>query len=631
MEVTASRQDPTMDYFLVGGEAGGESECYSLPRDLFLYYPHPSEATPVVDPKKWEGRVKEIKDRGKLWAILHGLYHSPCDSSDAKWSDDDTPPSLCSRCLEVFEKQVLQLNRLRALWRNYYSTETSRGFSPSPRGNLLEKALEKTVQSLGSFIKARRITLDFQEEGLLAKALDELEEPLSSDFQEETSHRTAQHIHRIQYLCHKIPRKLLLALSFRLLHFANANIGWKKKHPKILKHYKTLIELAKKSKEELALSKDDLEALEKAATVLSSDEAQRSSFIRDRAKVEDLLKSRVDRLRLLDRTQFIRHLVHSNERHPFHKISEKHLLPSPALSREITSLLGIQTGRGNLYHGSFLWAHTQGARSEDEDAWCGYQFKTWDGSPVSILGVFDGHGGKNLSAYLKSAAPHLIQEEMERFQPRNAVEMAELLYWIPHRLDKKWIHARKNKDDISGSTLNMTIIWNNFLFNVNVGDSRTFLICDNQWKLLSDDATPTSEYYKKRLLDGGGSVRKSRIDVDRVNGQLALSRALGSLNSEKNPSRSRGLTSLPKIEVFDWSTLKDPILVTACDGLYETLTSEEVAASLYQSRIHQNALHEIVQHALYRVDPKTKEVRKSRDNISVLSMKIQKPRGLFLS
>lgn len=103
----------------------------------------------------------------------------------------------------------------------------------------------------------------------------------------------------------------------------------------------------------------------------------------------------------------------------------------------------------------------------------------------------------------------------------------------------------------------------------------TNVCCCNrlQVELLSHDHKPNNENELKRIYEGGGFV-----EYNRVNGNLALSRALGDFvfkrNSDKIPEEQI-VTAFPDIEereiTADWE-----FAVLACDGIWDVMRNEEV-------------------------------------------------------
>lgn len=113
---------------------------------------------------------------------------------------------------------------------------------------------------------------------------------------------------------------------------------------------------------------------------------------------------------------------------------------------------------------------------------------------------------------------------------------------------------------------------------VNVGDSRAILIEPNgDFSFVTTDHKPDNPNESQRIRSAGGSVSFGRVD-----GELAMSRAIGDYSYKQNtklPAQQQKVISLPDITelVADES---DEILL-CCDGLFEKLTTEQVAAFIH--------------------------------------------------
>lgn len=129
------------------------------------------------------------------------------------------------------------------------------------------------------------------------------------------------------------------------------------------------------------------------------------------------------------------------------------------------------------------------------------------------------------------------------------------------------------KNDMSGCTATTAIIANNTIYVANAGDSRTVLGVKGTAKPLSFDHKPQNEGERARIVAAGGFV-----DCDRVNGNLALSRAIGDFDFKKSvnrPPEEQIVTAYPDIMVHDISA-DDEFLVLACDGIWDCMTSQNV-------------------------------------------------------
>jgi len=185
-----------------------------------------------------------------------------------------------------------------------------------------------------------------------------------------------------------------------------------------------------------------------------------------------------------------------------------------------------------------------------------------------FFGIFDGHSGSACSKYIAESLPINI-DALEDLSDQ------EELSRIVMKTDQDFLDADqfRNKDDGSAGIFTLAIYDETTqkykLINANIGDSRTVLsrkTGDTYTAIACTfDHKPTNEQERKRIEAAGGSVQLSRVD-----GQLALSRAFGDrmLKHPMNlPPEDRKVTSKPDFVVED--ATKDDFLFLACDGIYE--------------------------------------------------------------
>ena len=107
----------------------------------------------------------------------------------------------------------------------------------------------------------------------------------------------------------------------------------------------------------------------------------------------------------------------------------------------------------------------------------------------------------------------------------------------------------------------------------NAGDSRLVLGLKGEAKPLSFDHKPGNPEEHSRILNAGGFV-----EFDRVNGNLALSRALGDFEFKQNtglPAEEQIVTADPQIITHE-ITGEEEFLVLACDGIWDCLSNQQV-------------------------------------------------------
>lgn len=232
-----------------------------------------------------------------------------------------------------------------------------------------------------------------------------------------------------------------------------------------------------------------------------------------------------------------------------------------------------ETGSGNgLRYGL---SSMQGWRSEMEDAHCAMiglpgQLKNW-----SFFAVFDGHAGARVSAYCaEKLLEAIISNDRFCINKEGGVESGIKSGFL--RLDKQ-LRAMPEMSagrDKSGSTAVCALVSPLQVFFANCGDSRAALSRGGGVVLSTRDHKPGNPGEKKRIQDAGGSVM-----IQRVNGSLAVSRALGDFEYKNVPGRGpceQLVSPEPEVYVEARDLEKDEFLVLACDGIWDVLTNEEL-------------------------------------------------------
>lgn len=128
-------------------------------------------------------------------------------------------------------------------------------------------------------------------------------------------------------------------------------------------------------------------------------------------------------------------------------------------------------------------------------------------------------------------------------------------------------------EDKSGSTAIACLITPSHVYLINCGDSRAILVSGHRVVLGTYDHKPINPNERERIQNAGGSVM-----IQRVNGSLAVSRALG--DYEYKCVEGRGpceqLVS-PEPEVYDYQrTSNDEFVVLACDGIWDVMSNDEL-------------------------------------------------------
>ncbi|PWY83291.1 PP2C-domain-containing protein [Aspergillus sclerotioniger CBS 115572] len=188
---------------------------------------------------------------------------------------------------------------------------------------------------------------------------------------------------------------------------------------------------------------------------------------------------------------------------------------------------------------------------------------------LAFFGVYDGHGGDKVALFAGENV-HKIVAKQESFA-KGDIEQALKDGFLA--TDRAILEDPKYEEEVSGCTAAVSVISKHKIWVANAGDSRSVLGVKGRAKPLSFDHKPQNEGEKARISAAGGFV-----DFGRVNGNLALSRAIGDFEFKKSPELSpeqQIVTAYPDVTVHDLSD-DDEFLVIACDGIWDCQSSQSV-------------------------------------------------------
>ncbi|RMZ83701.1 hypothetical protein DV738_g1096, partial [Chaetothyriales sp. CBS 135597] len=210
---------------------------------------------------------------------------------------------------------------------------------------------------------------------------------------------------------------------------------------------------------------------------------------------------------------------------------------------------------------------------------------------ISFFGVYDGHGGEKVARFAGEHLHNIVakQEAFAKGDMEQALKEGFLA------TDRAILNDARYEDEVSGCTASVGILTKKHIWVANAGDSRTVLGVKGRAKPLSYDHKPQNEGEKARINAAGGFV-----DFGRVNGNLALSRAIGDFEFKKSADLSpeqQIVTAFPDVIQHEITDL-DEFLVIACDGIWDCQTSQAViefvrrgiAAKQELSRICENMM-----------------------------------------
>nr|XP_036675275.1 protein phosphatase 1B [Drosophila suzukii] len=225
----------------------------------------------------------------------------------------------------------------------------------------------------------------------------------------------------------------------------------------------------------------------------------------------------------------------------------------------------VEEGSGNNLR--YCVSSMQGWRLEMEDthsAVCKLKddFELW-----SYFAVFDGHASDRISEY---CAKHLLKTIMksEGFSKlRYEAGIREGFLRLDEDMRKLF------QDKPGGSTAVCVFLSPDKMYLANCGDSRAVISRNGIAAINTVDHKPFAPKERERIQNAGGSVM-----IKRVNGTLAVSRALGDYDFKNDSSRSpvdQLVSPEPDIIVCERSE-QDEFIVIACDGIWDVMSSTEV-------------------------------------------------------
>jgi len=203
---------------------------------------------------------------------------------------------------------------------------------------------------------------------------------------------------------------------------------------------------------------------------------------------------------------------------------------------------------------------------------------------LSLFGVFDGHGGDSVAHYVAKHFPRCLLDTKqltadmttEEVTSRAQTAFEKALMAIDHEMST--LSEVESGQDQSGSTSVMTLISPSHIVCANTGDSRAVLArrgADNASTAvaLSQDHKPFLPSEKERIEAAG-----SHVKFNRVNGDLAVSRALGDFvykRCESVSAQEQAVTAFPEV-LSEARLAGDEFIVLACDGIWDVMSSQEV-------------------------------------------------------
>ena len=179
---------------------------------------------------------------------------------------------------------------------------------------------------------------------------------------------------------------------------------------------------------------------------------------------------------------------------------------------------------------------------------------------ISVFAIFDGHGGPNVSQYLKNNFCDVLTKIIHEKQNVSLIDNVKAAI---EAIDKD---IGKLNDDAKecGSTGTIVVIDNDILYCFNIGDSRCFYIDDQKAVQMTEDHNCKNELEVNTIKNRGALVFNGRVF-----GALSLTRAFGDTDFKEF-----GVICEPFINIISINNIN--YIVIASDGVWDFVDDKKL-------------------------------------------------------
>lgn len=259
-------------------------------------------------------------------------------------------------------------------------------------------------------------------------------------------------------------------------------------------------------------------------------------------------------------------------------------------------------------------ASTIGERSAMEDTFLVESCTFKAGEEIhsaDVFAVFDGHNGAEASLFVKA---NWITYAKRALEQHNAKELTEEGICFAFKDCCQKLH-----DDLPAKTAATTaavvMIFNGYIWNINVGDSRSVLVGEETIQM-SQDAKPQIDRFAKTIHKRGGSINYWD-HAWRVNSQIGVARVIGDKYVVNKHTGKWSLSCKPVITRFPLDKLKNPYIAIGSDGLFDEIPSKGLGDIIKCMDKNKESVEIMSQKVLYSAYS-----NESQDNITVIIVKL---------
>ena len=240
---------------------------------------------------------------------------------------------------------------------------------------------------------------------------------------------------------------------------------------------------------------------------------------------------------------------------------------------------------------------------------------------LTLFGIFDGHGGFQVSSKAKDLLPKEIHNRINMTTPENVVR--SLIIDAFEKTDKELMTKLTECDDM-GSTCTLSFIYksksNRIIYTANIGDSHAYIVSNKKATRLTTEHKCDNEEEAQRLKD-----KNALIFQNRMFGQLALTRAF--CDRKHKPY---GLIATPSVNSIivkeemtqNMSTVSnndyeyDKYLIVASDGIWDIAKDNDLMRIFVKENNGKSTKELTKELITYAID------NGSTDNISLIVVKL---------
>jgi serine/threonine protein phosphatase PrpC len=254
---------------------------------------------------------------------------------------------------------------------------------------------------------------------------------------------------------------------------------------------------------------------------------------------------------------------------------------------------------------NYNYASLKGKRysNEDQHYICVNQNETdKKKEKINIYCIFDGHGGKKVSAIASQIIPYyLTVKNKDLCFPLKKEYVVKIFTLVQKIIEKKIGAAAKNMGSTCLNVMHFKQGRHNYLDILNLGDCRCVISRDNLAIPLTKDHKPHWPDERRRIEKLGGEIyydgTEWRVD------ELSVSRALGDSSSDPYVSHYP--------DIYHYKLTKyDDFLVLACDGLWDVMSNQDVVNYIIDRKKDKDLAKSLANYAINN--------KGSTDNITII-------------